>query len=137
MKKFIMLALLTVMLSACTEVTEFGDCIGIGSKTEDPELIYEYNALNIAVGVILAETVIVPIVVLLDQIKCPVATTRVAVEQPNTTNTTNTTLTVRDRGLDDDLVVAIVGGIVLSLLSLAFVFWLVVKKFRIGFPRRK
>ena len=75
MKKFMMLAMLAVMLSACTEATEYGECIGLNSAMEDPELIYEYNAWNIGVGIIFAELIIPPIVVVLDQLKCPVGTT--------------------------------------------------------------
>jgi len=131
MKKLMTVALLAVMLSACTETTEFGNCIG-ALGPEDPELIYKYDAWNIAIGIVFSETMIVPIMVALDGYKCPVATTRVEVEQP-----TQPTSYKGDSELDDDFVVAIVGGIVLSLLSLAFVYWLVVKKFRIGFSRRK
>lgn len=134
MKKLMIVALLAVMLSACTEATEFGECIGVNGP-EVPELVYEYDAWNIAMGVIFAETFIVPIVVVLDGLKCPVATTRVESAQP--TQAASPQAVLRERGLDDDFVVIIVGGLVLSLLSLAFVYWLVVKKFRIGFPRRK
>jgi len=129
MKKFMIVALLAVMLSACTEATEFGDCIGLNGPV-DSELIYEYDAWNIAMGVIFSETLIVPIVVALDGYKCPIATTRPVEAEP-------TVLASSNDGVDDDFVVIIVGGIVLSLLSLAFVYWVVVKKFRIGFPRRK
>lgn len=132
MKKFMMLAMVAVMLSACTEATEFGECIGLNSALEDPELIYEYNAFNIAVGIIFAETIVVPIVVLVDQLKCPVATTR-PVEATLTVPRTS----LNDAGLDDDFVVIIVGWTVLSLLSVAFVYWLVMKKFRLGFLKRK
>lgn len=132
MKKLMIVALLAVMLSACTERTEFGECIGVNGP-EVPELVYAYDAWNIAMGVIFSETIIVPIIVVLDGYKCPIATTAVATpEQPS-----QPTSYRADVRVDDDFVVAIVGGIVLSLLSVAFVFWLVVKKFRIGFPRRK
>lgn len=72
MKKFMILAALMVMLTACTAETQYGECIGVVTDPE-PGLVYEYDVGNIVVAVILSETIIVPLIVVLDELKCPVA----------------------------------------------------------------
>lgn len=65
------LALLMLALVGCTKSTEYGKCIGLNG-TEDPKLVYHYSAWNIGMGVIFFTLVVPPIVVVLDELKCPV-----------------------------------------------------------------
>lgn len=69
MKYLIIVGLL--ILSSCTSKNQYGDCIGLNQK-ENPKLKYQYSAGNIAVAVVFAEMVAPPIIVLLNELKCPV-----------------------------------------------------------------
>ncbi len=60
-----------LILSACTSKTEWGDCVGLNDD-EDPSLNYRYSAWNIAMGVIFVEMIFPPIVVALNELRCPV-----------------------------------------------------------------
>ncbi|MCK9369238.1 hypothetical protein M0R04_04805 [Candidatus Dojkabacteria bacterium] len=73
MKKIVTLALLIMMLalSACTERTQYGECIGVTDE-KNPELVYKVNTQNAMLGVLFFETLIVPIVVINDCLYCPV-----------------------------------------------------------------
>jgi hypothetical protein len=70
MKKIIVAALLAVLV-ACEDRTTYGPCIGAFSDP-DPQLVYETNGWNIAMGVIFFEMVVLPIVVIANETKCPV-----------------------------------------------------------------
>ncbi len=70
-KKTAILALALTVFSACTSSTPHGECIGLNGP-EDPKLQYRYSGWNIAMGVIFFELIAPPIVVALDQLKCPV-----------------------------------------------------------------
>lgn len=70
--KMISILLLTIMLTACTSKTKFGDCIGI-VDTEDQTLVYATSGWNIFWGVVFSELVVPPIVVIASEFKCPVA----------------------------------------------------------------
>ena len=70
-KKFIALGFLLLILTGCTESTEYGECIGLG-QDKDPELVYRLDKSNAFVAIIFVETIIVPILVLADNIYCPV-----------------------------------------------------------------
>lgn len=70
MKK-ILLFLTASLISSCTTATPLGKCVGLNGH-EEPNLIYEYSAGNIGLGLLFAEFVIPPIVVALDELKCPV-----------------------------------------------------------------
>jgi hypothetical protein len=72
MKKLFLAALAALTLSACTGKTEYGTCIGAFDK-ENPKLVYKVSAWNVAMGVIFVETIVVPILVIVDETKCPVA----------------------------------------------------------------
>lgn len=67
------LALFSVVAAAtaCTSSTEYGDCIGI-NDTQSPKLRYRTSTGNIVLAVIFLETIIVPIVVVADELSCPV-----------------------------------------------------------------
>jgi len=73
--KFLLLPLL-LLLTACESsrhVDGYGDaeCIGVDDM-KDPKLTYEVSTRNVIVGLIFVETIIVPIVTVLDQFYCPV-----------------------------------------------------------------
>jgi hypothetical protein len=66
-----LVSILMLALVGCTSATPHGKCIGINDK-EDPKLEYKYSGWNIGVGIVFAEMIIPPIVVILDELKCPV-----------------------------------------------------------------
>lgn len=70
MKKIIVI-LAALALSGCTSKTEFGECIG-AFDDGDPALQYKLSVWNTILGVVFVETIIVPVVVVADQIRCPV-----------------------------------------------------------------
>lgn len=71
LKKIIPLLLATFLFTACTSSTKHGECIGALS-TPDPTLRYEYDLGNIILAVIFSETIVVPLIVVFDDLKCPV-----------------------------------------------------------------
>jgi hypothetical protein len=72
MKKLLCIAMIVATLTGCTTKTQFGECIGITDK-EKPEYVYKVSAWNIFLGVIFSETIVVPVVVAVDDLKCPVS----------------------------------------------------------------
>lgn len=71
-KLFILFMLCLFSFSACTSSTEYGECIG-AFDDGDPSLVYSTSAFNIFLGVVFIETIIVPVIVLASETKCPVA----------------------------------------------------------------
>lgn len=72
MKKFIALLALAAMISGCTSKNEYGDCIGaFDDKRAGVE--YKMSTWNVVMAVIFIETIIVPIVVVADKTRCPIA----------------------------------------------------------------
>jgi hypothetical protein len=57
--------------TACTSSTAFGPCVGI-SDDRDPSLTYKVSAGNIFLAIVFSETIIVPVVVIADEVACPV-----------------------------------------------------------------
>lgn len=70
MKKALLAALL--LLAACTSSTPYGPCIGAFDEP-DPKLIYKTSGWNIAMGIIFFEMIVPPIIVVADEIRCPIA----------------------------------------------------------------
>lgn len=70
-KVFLLSCLVSLSLMGCTTETEYGKCVGI-LDDKDPSLKYEADVGNIAIGAVLFETVVVPAVVLLKDLQCPV-----------------------------------------------------------------
>ena len=62
---------LLLLLSGCTTSTPHGKCVGING-TKNPVMRYEYDTTNVVVAVIFAETIVVPIIVLMDELQCPI-----------------------------------------------------------------
>jgi len=71
MKHIILAIIAAIFLAGCTTRTDYGECIGIAND-KDPALHYKISVLNTVLGVLFIETVIVPVVVLADNIYCPV-----------------------------------------------------------------
>ena len=70
MKKLLLMFAL-IMTASCTSETKYGECIG-AFDDGDPKLVYEVSTNNVIVAAIFVETIIVPIVVVLDKTRCPV-----------------------------------------------------------------
>lgn len=66
------LLVLCLFLTACTSKTEFGDCIGIADDKK-PDLVYKVSGWNIFIGILFAELIAPPIIVLAEEISCPVS----------------------------------------------------------------
>lgn len=75
MKKMIfILALAATVLGGCTSSTEYGDCIGFDDD-EVPGLKYDVSSKNVAIGVIFSAFIVPPLIVLFDELRCPIGTT--------------------------------------------------------------
>lgn len=71
MKKLLLGLCMVAALTGCTSRTEYGSCVGV-NDTQDPALHYKVSSWNVAMGIIFIETIIAPIVVVNDQLYCPV-----------------------------------------------------------------
>jgi len=70
----IILLLLSILFVSCTSKTQYGDCIGaFDDELKNPKLVYKINAVNAAVGIIFFQTIIVPMIVILNETQCPIA----------------------------------------------------------------
>lgn len=58
--------------TGCVDRTSYGRCVGLNTP-RDSSLVYDYSTRNVVVGLLLSETVIVPVVVAFKQLECPVA----------------------------------------------------------------
>jgi hypothetical protein len=59
------------LLAGCTSATEFGKCIGI-TETGKPDLVYKASTKNVILGIVFIETIVAPVIVVLDEFNCPV-----------------------------------------------------------------
>jgi hypothetical protein len=67
------LAVLLLAAAGCDKATPLGPCVGLNG-VERPELRYEYSAKNIILGIVFFEVVAPPVIVVLNELKCPVST---------------------------------------------------------------
>jgi hypothetical protein len=65
-------AVAALFLGGCTSRTEFGHCIG-AFDDGDPGLVYKASGWNIAMGILFVELIVPPVLVVVDQTRCPVA----------------------------------------------------------------
>jgi len=72
-KTLILAALAALVLTGCTDSTKYGKCIGILDK-ENPGLQYSVSTWNLVVDFLFSETVVVPVVGVLSEFKCPEGT---------------------------------------------------------------
>jgi hypothetical protein len=70
MKQIALVLALVALLAGCTSKTEYGQCIG-AFDDKRPELHYKASAKNIVMAIIFSETIIVPVVVAVDETMCP------------------------------------------------------------------
>ena len=73
MTKLILASILALSLTACTTRTSYGECVGLISDKK-PNLEYKLSIWNTVLAIIFSETIVVPVVVLADNIQCPVGT---------------------------------------------------------------
>jgi hypothetical protein len=71
MKRVIALLALAALMSGCTSKNEFGECIGTFDDKK-PGLEYKLSVWNTFLAVVFVETIVVPIVVVADEVRCPV-----------------------------------------------------------------
>ncbi len=88
-KTFIILLMITLTfsLSGCVYRNSCGECIGLADK-EKEGIEYTIRPINLIVGVLFFETVVVPAVVLLCCLKCPNQDSK-GKGCPDTSNSTN------------------------------------------------
>lgn len=70
MKKIFTVCLVVLMMG-CASGNKYGKCIGLNGK-EKPTLEYEYSTWNVVWGIIGFELLIPPVIVLMNELKCPV-----------------------------------------------------------------
>lgn len=66
------LLIFSIILTGCNKKTQFGECVGINGE-KDITLKYKYDEENIIVGVLFAEMIFPPLLVVLDRLECPIA----------------------------------------------------------------
>jgi hypothetical protein len=69
--KTLVAAFILACLVGCTDTTAFGACVGI-SDQPNPALLYKPSVRNIVIAIIFSETIIVPVVVIVNQLNCPI-----------------------------------------------------------------
>lgn len=69
MKRVIALLALAALMSGCTSKNEFGECIG-AFDDKKPGLEYKLSVWNTFLAVVFVETIVVPIVVVADEVRC-------------------------------------------------------------------
>lgn len=67
-----LLPLLLLLATGCVSRTPLGDCIGV-MDDKKPDLVYKVSERNVILGVVFVETIVVPLIVALDELSCPVA----------------------------------------------------------------
>jgi len=73
--RMIIIMILVAMLAGCAKSTQYGDCVGIVDE-RDPNLVYKLSAQNMAVAIIFFELIAPPVIVLADELYCPVGVKR-------------------------------------------------------------
>ena len=69
--RMIIIMILVTMLAGCSSSTEYGRCVGVVDD-RDPNLVYKLSAQNLAVAIIFFELIAPPVIVLADELYCPV-----------------------------------------------------------------
>lgn len=70
MKLNALLLALALAVSGCTTRTSGGECIGIADD-KVPGVQYKVSVWNVIVGLLFIETIVVPVVVVADELMCP------------------------------------------------------------------
>lgn len=69
--KYIAMLLMVAVLAGCTSENQYGPCIGAFDEPV-PDVQYKLSVWNTVMAVIFFETVIVPVVVVANEAKCPI-----------------------------------------------------------------
>lgn len=69
--KYIAMLLMAAALAGCTTENQYGPCIGAFDDPE-PGVKYKLDVWNTVMAVIFVETVVVPVVVIANETKCPI-----------------------------------------------------------------
>lgn len=69
--KTILSLILIALLSGCASQTEYGPCVGI-AEDKNPNLHYKVSVLNVVMAIVFSQTIVVPVVVAVDELYCPV-----------------------------------------------------------------
>jgi len=67
----VFLICLLVLMTGCVERTNFGECVGAFDE-KDPKKVYKVSTNNVIVGLIFAELIAPPVLVIFNQFHCPV-----------------------------------------------------------------
>ena len=70
MKKLFIVAMMALALTGCTSATQYGQCIG-AFEDKNPELTYKPSVWNVFLAILFSETIIVPVIVVIDETLCP------------------------------------------------------------------
>ena len=73
LRHFYLAGLLTLFIAGlpgCTGHTEYGECIG-AFDDNDPHLVYAASGWNIFLAIVFSETILVPAIVVISEVKCP------------------------------------------------------------------
>lgn len=70
MKLNALLLAIALAASGCTTRTSGGECIGIADERV-PGVKYELSGWNLFLGILFIETIVVPVVVVADELMCP------------------------------------------------------------------
>ena len=69
--KLIAILLVASALAGCTSKNEYGECIGAFDEKK-PGVEYKLSAWNTVLAVIFSETIIVPVIVIANETRCPI-----------------------------------------------------------------
>ena len=67
----LLICLIMLSLVGCTSKNEHGECIG-AFEDGKPEVQYKVSTWNVVLAALFIETIFVPVIVVLNQTKCPV-----------------------------------------------------------------
>ncbi len=65
------LLVFSLLFTGCTSNTEFGSCVGF-FESRRPEFQYHFSAWNVLLSILFSETIIVPVIVVVDETFCPI-----------------------------------------------------------------
>lgn len=68
----LLLVMSSLLMTGCTNRTHYGECIGINDP-QVPGVTYKVSTRNVILGIVFIETIVVPVIVVLDDFKCPIA----------------------------------------------------------------
>jgi hypothetical protein len=73
MKRILAICAIALLLAGCENSTALGPCVGAG-EDQKPNLSYKISGWNLAMGIIFFELIVPPILVVTDELYCPIGT---------------------------------------------------------------